>query len=119
MVMSDPTGLVAVTATSVWASGGADCAAPSDATVAASDSARPASGAVTWPIGGTDCATPSDTTAAVSGRSRLGAVVAACSATTKGTGATADAVGPANEVAAAASLLPKIEVTPSSVICPS
>ena len=81
MMVSDPARLVAVVATSVWASGGTDCAAPSDATAAASYSARSASGVITTAAGGADYATPSDSTMAASGCSWLDAVAVACSAT--------------------------------------
>ena len=118
MAVFDPTRLVTVVATSIRAFGGADCAAPLDATVAASDSARPASGAVTWPAGGTDCATPSDATAATSGYSWLGVATAACSTTTEGTDATTGAAGPANETTTSAPLLPETGATPGSAIRP-
>ena len=91
-----------------------DCTAHSDAAVATSDFARPASGAVTCATGGTDCATPSDTTMATFDYSWLGAVAVACSTTTEGMGTTTGAAGPANEAATTASLLPKTGVTSGS-----
>ncbi|XP_066361123.1 uncharacterized protein [Miscanthus floridulus] len=111
MAITDPAELVAVVATSVWAIGGTNCAALSNATATASDFARPTSGAVTWATRGTYCTTPSDTTMAASGCSRLGVVMAACSATSEGTGATVGATGPANEA--------KIGATSGSAIHPS
>ncbi|XP_066323328.1 uncharacterized protein [Miscanthus floridulus] len=101
---SDPTGPDAVAASPIWTSSGTDCAAPSDATMAASNSARSMSGAISVATGGADCATPSDMTTAMFGCSWPDAVAIAYSATTKGAGTTAGVAGPANE---AATLPPK------------
>ncbi|XP_066320720.1 uncharacterized protein [Miscanthus floridulus] len=54
--------------TAAWATGGADCVAPSDATMATSNPAGLVAVAVTsaWASGGMDCAAPLDATAAAS-----------------------------------------------------
>ncbi|XP_066364913.1 cell wall protein SED1-like [Miscanthus floridulus] len=68
-----------------WAVGGADCATPSDATMAASDPAGlvMVTGTSIWASGGTDCAAPSDTTVAAfdSARPASGAITWAAGGT--------------------------------------
>ena len=76
-------------------------------------------GVVSRATGGADCATPSDTTTAASDCSWPDAVTVAYSATTKVMGATAGAAGPANEAATSAPLLPKIGATSGSTIRPA